>query len=86
MAQSSLPSKTDEPQDQKQYEVQFQDTGRSHSETDDLDRAKLYARSLANWNHAAQVFDRRSQTVIFKAAAYNEACKQPSQTPAPPDR
>src|SRR5215472_5281762 len=53
------------------YEVQFQETGRTHSEMDDLEKAKLYARSLANWNHAAQVFDRLDQTVIFSVPAYN---------------
>jgi hypothetical protein len=52
------------------YEVQFQESGKTHSEMDDLEKAKLYARSLANWNHAAQVFDRRGQTVIFSVAAY----------------
>jgi hypothetical protein len=52
------------------YEVQFQESGKTHSEMDDLEKAKLYARSLANWNHAAQVFDRLGQTVIFSVAAY----------------
>jgi hypothetical protein len=29
-----------------------------------------YARSLANWNHAAQVYDRMTQSIIFRAQAY----------------
>ena len=53
------------------YEVRFQESGKTHSEMDDLEKAKLYARSLANWNHAAQVFDRLVQTVIFSVAAYS---------------
>jgi len=64
------------------YEVQFQKTGRTHSQMDDLEKAKLYARSLANWNHAAQVFDRLGQTVIFSVPAYNalQGSKDPSVT------
>ena len=64
------------------YKVQFQETGRTHSEMDDLEKAKLYARSLANWNHAAQVFDRLSQTVISSVPAYNalQGSNDPSVT------
>src|SRR5215472_4361545 len=64
------------------YEVQFQKTGRTHSQMDDLEKAKLYARSLANWNHAAQVFDRLGQTVIFSVPAYNalQGSKHPAVT------
>lgn len=51
--------------------MQFQETGRTHSEMDDLEKAKLYTRSLANWNHAAQVFDHLGQTVIFSVPAYD---------------
>jgi len=59
------------PNSLARYEVQFQKTGQTHSEMDDLEKAKLYARSLANWNHAAQVFDRLSHTIIFSVPAYN---------------
>src|SRR5215470_18718102 len=64
------------------YEVQFQETGKTHSQMDDLEKAKFYARSLANWNHAAQVFDRLGRTVIFSVPAYNalQRSKDPSVT------
>ena len=46
------------------YEVQFQETGKTHSQMDDLEKAKLYAKSLANWNHAAQVFAAKSTLIL----------------------
>ena len=52
------------------YEVQFQEDRQLHSDTNDLEQAKYYARSLANWNHAAQVYDRATQRIIFRAQAY----------------
>src|SRR5712692_2398609 len=61
-AEAECPSLTIGTAD-KRYEVQFQDKGKYHSETDSLGQAMHYARSLANWNHAAQVFDRRTRTV-----------------------
>ena len=54
----------------KRYEVQFQKDCQHHSDTNDLEQAKLYARSLANWNLAAQVYDRVTQSIIFRAQAY----------------
>ena len=56
----------------KRYEVQFQKDGQFHSDTDDLPKAKLYARSLANWNLAAQIYDRVTHRIIFRAQAYAE--------------
>lgn len=64
----------------KRYEVQFQDKGAFHSETDSIEQAKHYARSLANWNYAAQIFDRQTNAVVFKAAAYNESFAQKSNS------
>lgn len=54
----------------ERYEVQFQRDAQPHSATDDVDQAKYYARCLANWNLAAQVYDRRTQQIIFRARAY----------------
>jgi hypothetical protein len=71
MAEAQGPSLTFGTPD-KRYEVQFQDKSTHHSETDCLRHAMHYARSLANWNHAAQVFDRRTSKVVFKASAYKE--------------
>jgi hypothetical protein len=56
----------------RRYEVQFQDDGRQHSDTNDLAQAEYYARSLGNWNLAAQVYDRVTQRIIFRAQAYAE--------------
>ena len=52
------------------YEVQFQKDSHRHSDTNDLEQATLYARSLANWNLAAQVYDRVTRKIVFRAAAY----------------
>ena len=65
----------------KQYEVQFQKDGQFHSDTDDLGKAKLYARSLANWNLAAQIYDRLTRRIIFRAQAYAEKKKKPGRAP-----
>ncbi len=54
----------------KRYEVQFQKDRQPHSDTNDPEQAKYSARSLANWNHAAQVYDRMTQSIIFRAQAY----------------
>jgi hypothetical protein len=54
----------------KRYEVQFQKDRQPHSDMNDPEQAKYYARSLANWNHAAQVYDRMTQSIIFRAQAY----------------
>lgn len=56
----------------KRYEVEFQDDRQRHSDTNDVEQAKYFARSLANWNLAAQVYDRATQQIIFKARAYTE--------------
>lgn len=56
----------------KRYQVQFQKDGHLHSETNNVEQAKYYARSLANWNLAAQVYDRSTQAIIFRARAYAE--------------
>ena len=56
----------------RRYEVKFQDDGQPHSDTNDLAQAEYYARSLANWNLAAQVYDRVTQRIIFRAQAYAE--------------
>ena len=55
------------------YEVQFQKDSHRHSDTNDLEQATLYARSLANWNLAAQVYDRVTRKIVFRAAAYASA-------------
>ena len=56
----------------KRYEVQFQKDSQRHSDTNNLEQATLYACSLANWNLAAQVYDRAAQKIIFSARAYEE--------------
>jgi hypothetical protein len=56
----------------KRYEVQFQDGGQRHSDTNNLEQAKYFAQSLANWNLAAQVYDRATLRIIFRARAYAE--------------
>ena len=56
----------------KRYEVQFQDDSQRHSDTNDVELARYFARSLANWNLAAQVYDRAVQKIIFTARAYAE--------------
>ena len=56
----------------KRYQVQFQKDGYLHSDTNNLAQAKYYAHSLANWNQAAQVYDRSTQAIIFRACAYAE--------------
>jgi hypothetical protein len=73
MEESKSPSRTDQVADQMRYEVQFEADGGRHSASDSLEEAKLFARSLANWNHSAQVFDRRNQTIVFKAPAYGDS-------------
>jgi hypothetical protein len=70
----------------KRYEVQFQKDGRHHSGTNNLAQAKYYARSLANWNLAAQVYDRATQTIIFRARAYAEKNGSPAGTPSEQQR
>jgi hypothetical protein len=59
------------PSPSKRYEVQFQKDCLPHSDTNDPEQAKYYARSLANWNHAAQVYDRVTQSIIFRTQAYS---------------
>jgi hypothetical protein len=54
----------------ERYEVQFQKDCQHHSETNDLEKAEYYARSLANWNLAAQVYDRVTDSIVFRAQAY----------------
>jgi len=49
----------------KRYEVQFQKDRQHHSDMNDLDQAKHNARSLANWNFAAQVYDRVTHGVVL---------------------
>ena len=56
----------------KRYEVQIQEDCYHHPDTDDLAQEKYYARSLANWNVPAQVFDRATQKVIFRDRPYVE--------------
>jgi hypothetical protein len=56
----------------KRYEVQFQDDCQHHSDTNDVEQAKYFAQSLANWNLAAQVSDRATQQIIFKVRTYTE--------------
>ena len=56
----------------KRYEVQFQDDCQHHSDTNDVEQAKYFAQSLANWNLAAQVSDRATQQIILTAHAYAE--------------
>jgi hypothetical protein len=52
--------------------VQFQKGSQHHSNTNDLEHAKYYARSLANWNFAAQVYDWVTQSIVFSVKAYHE--------------
>jgi acetone carboxylase gamma subunit len=52
----------------KRYEVQFQDDCQRHSDTNDVEQAKYFAQSLANWNLAAQVYDRATQQIISRSA------------------
>ena len=54
----------------KRYEVQFQKDCQHHSDTNDLEKAQYYALSLANWNLAAQVYDRVTNNIVFRAQAY----------------
>jgi hypothetical protein len=56
----------------KRCEVQFRDGSQCHFDTNGLAQAKYYARSLANFNHAAQVYDRVTQRIVFRAQAYAE--------------
>ena len=56
----------------KRYQVQFQKDCHLHSETNNLEQAEYYARSLANWNLAAQVYDRSTRAIIFRTCAYAE--------------
>ena len=67
----------------QRYEVQFQKDSQLHSTTDDLEQAQLYARALANWNLAAEVYDRDTQSIVFRAQAYREqnSSKGPHETP-----
>ena len=62
----------DDEEFMKQYQVQFQKDRHLHSETNNLEQAKHYARSLANWNLAAQVYDRSTQAIILRTCAYAE--------------
>ena len=56
----------------QRYEVQFQKDSQRHSTTNDLVQAQLYARALANWNLAAQVYDRVTKSIVFRAQSYRE--------------
>ena len=60
----------------ERYEVQFQTDGTRHSSTNSRDKAELYARSLANWNHATQVFDTYTKEIVFRTAAYRSPQSQ----------
>jgi hypothetical protein len=61
---------TQDAETTKRYVILFQEGGAPHSDTDDLEQAKHIARSLGNWNHATEVFDRETQSVVFKASHY----------------
>ena len=63
----------------RRYEVQLQKDSQRHSDTNDLEQAILYARALANWNLAAQVYDRLTQSIVFRAQAYREQNSSKSQ-------
>jgi hypothetical protein len=66
----------------RRFEVQFQKDFSRHSDTNDLEQAKLYARALAKWNLAAQVYDRVTHKIVFRAQAYREqnSSKTPHET------
>jgi len=52
--------------------VHLQGDSQRHSDTNDLEQARYFARSLTNWNLAAQVYDRVAQNIIFSARSYAE--------------
>lgn len=56
----------------KRYVIVLKDGGETHSETDDIEKAKHTARSLGNWNHATEVFDRDTQTIVFEGRCYSD--------------
>ena len=75
MSEREKPPREGHPSRSKRYEVQFQKDSRYHSDAHDLEQAKLYARSLANFNHAAQVYDRLTRCIIFRTRAYADKKK-----------
>ena len=55
------------------YEVQLETDGSCHSSTDSLEQAKLFARSLANWNQGARVIDRTTGSIVLRVKPYNDS-------------
>lgn len=76
MSEGKCPESANRQTTTERYEVQFQRNCERHSYMDDLEQAKYYARSLANWNLAAQVYDRLTQSIVFRARAYAYAKKR----------
>ena len=72
MGKRKIAGSEEDSNSSRRYEVQFQKDSHRHSDTNDLEQAKLYARALANWNLAAQVYDRVTQCIVFRAQAYRE--------------